>query len=144
MGGLPPRDADQFGVGAPLHDAAVLEHDDQVRAPQRAQPVGDDERGPAGDGPVQGLEDLVLGLAVYRGRGVVQEQDRGLKEHRARNGKPLPLASREAVAALAEHGVVALRERHDEAVRRRHARGLLDLGLSGARVPEGDVCGHRV
>jgi hypothetical protein len=44
-------------VRALLDDLAVLEHDDQVGVADRREAVGDDERGPAREQPVQRLLD---------------------------------------------------------------------------------------
>ena len=131
--------AHELLMDALLDDPALFHHDDEVRAAQRAQPVGHDERGAAGDRAVERLENLVLRLAVDgRGR-VVEQQDRRLEQHRARDGETLALAARQRVAALAEDGVVALRQLQDEVVGRRDPRGLLDLRRGGAGMAEGDV-----
>ena len=46
---------------------------------------------------------------VDRRGGVVEHQDRGVGEHRPRDGDALALATREREPALADHGVVAVR-----------------------------------
>src|SRR5690349_20406365 len=40
---VPPIQTDELRVGAPLDDLAVLEHEDLIRAPNRREPVRDDE-----------------------------------------------------------------------------------------------------
>jgi hypothetical protein len=93
----------QLLVRAALHDAAVLHHDDEIRAAQRAEAVRHDERRAARDGAVERLENLVLRLAVDRRGRVVEQQDRRLEQHGARDGEALALAAGERVAAFAEH-----------------------------------------
>ena len=131
-------------MGAALHHATVLQDDDEIRPPQRAQPVRHDEGRAAGDGPVKRLENLVLGLAVNGGRRIVEQHDGRLQQHGARDGEPLALATRQALRAFAEQGVVALGQRHDEVVRRGHPRRLLDLLPRRIRMTEGDVGRNRV
>ena len=98
----------QLLVRALLHDPPVFHDDDEVRPAERAQAVGDDEGRAPGDGAVERLEDLVLGLAVDRRRRVVEQQDRGLEQDRPRDRQALPLPAGKAVAALAQDRVVAL------------------------------------
>ena len=71
--------------------------DDQVGVPNRRQPVGDDEGRPARQSsePQRAL-DLALGADVDRGRGLVEDQDPGIGEQRARERDELPLAERES------------------------------------------------
>ena len=52
---------------APLHDLAVLEHQDLVRHLDGAQPLGDDECGAALHQAGQRLLDEVLRLRVHAG-----------------------------------------------------------------------------
>jgi len=83
-------------VGALLHDAAVLEHDDQVGTTDRRETVSDDERGPVLEQQAQRLLDLPLGADVDRGRRLVEDQDARVRQERARERDELPLAERQA------------------------------------------------
>jgi hypothetical protein len=105
--------------------------------------VGDDERRPPGDEASQAEVDAPLGPDVDRGRRLVEDEDPRIREERARERDELPLAEREAEAALADVGVVPVRERFDEAVR---AHGLgcpLDVGARGVGPAERDVVRDR-
>ena len=73
---------------------------------------------------VERVLDLLLGVAVERARGLVEDQDRRPLEDGAGDGDALLLAAGELEAALAHHGAVALGQLGDEAVDLRHARGL--------------------
>jgi len=48
-------------MSAALHDSTVIHHDNKIGAPQRAQPVGDNERGASRDRAIERLENFVLG-----------------------------------------------------------------------------------
>ena len=63
--------------------------------------------------------DHPLAFGVERARRLVEQQQRRVLQHRARDRDALPLAAREANAALAEEGPVAVRQRADEVVRER-------------------------
>src|SRR6266480_111399 len=90
----------QFLVCSLLDDPAVLEDDDQVGIANRRQPVGDDEGCSPGEQQPQRPLDLALGADVDRGGGLVQNQDPGIGEQRARQRNELPLAEREARPAF--------------------------------------------
>ena len=68
----------------------------------------------AGEG---GNLDKLLVLCIERGRGLVEQQQLGVLEHRARDRNPLLLPTREHHAALADLRLVPHREGHDELVR---------------------------
>ena len=59
----------------------------------------------------QVLEHAPLGLGVERRGRLVEDQDRRVLQHRARDRDALALAGRELRAALAERRVVAVRQR---------------------------------
>ena len=96
-------------MGAALHDAAGVEHDDLVGVAHRGQPVRDDQHRAVPHQPLDGLLHQPLRLGVERAGGLVENQDRRIAEQRAGDGDPLPLPAGEPGAALAQHRVVALR-----------------------------------
>ena len=65
---------------------------------------------------VERVLDFLLGVAVERRGGLVQQQDRRPLQDGAGDGDALLLAAGQLQAALADLGVVALRRRADEAV----------------------------
>src|SRR2546425_789030 len=118
-----------LGVAADrLHGPAVHD-DDLVSAHDRREAVGDHDRRRALDHAVDGPMHQALRLAVERARGLVQDQDRGVRDDRAGDCHALALAAREAGPAVADHRVVPVGQRHDEVVRVRDLRGAEDVRL---------------
>ena len=115
----------------------------QVGVADRREAVGDDERGAAVEQAAQRALDAALGADVDRARRLVEDQDARVGEQRARERDELPLAEREAEAALAELRVVAVLEPLDELVGADRARGGDDLLARRVGPAEGDVVGDR-
>ena len=103
---------------AALDDLAALEHQDLIRAPNRRQPVRDDERRAALAQRPQAVLNQRLALAVEARRRLVEQQDARIGEDRARDRHALALAAGQPHAALADDRVVALLELLDELVAR--------------------------
>ena len=83
--GVAPAALEELVVRALLDDGPVLEHDDQVRAADGREAVGDDERGAAVEQAPQRVLDPALGGDVDRARRLVEDQDRaGRRAARAR------------------------------------------------------------
>ena len=140
--GVAAARGEQLLVRADLGDAAAVEHDDLVGVADGREPVGDRDRRPALGQPLERLLDGALGLRVERGRRLVEDEDRRVAQDRPRDRDPLPLAAREAVAALADDGLVAVREAGDQLVDLRRARGLLDLLVGRVGPREAEVVAH--
>mmetsp|Transcript_6267 Transcript_6267/g.9457 ORF Transcript_6267/g.9457 Transcript_6267/m.9457 type:complete len:503 (+) Transcript_6267:362-1870(+) len=113
-------------MSAALDDAAVLEDDNLVRIDDGGEAMGDDDRRPSHHQTVQGLLHQLLVLRVERRRRLVEQQDLGVLEQRARDGDALLLSAGKHDAALSALRVVALGERLDEVVGVGEARGLLN------------------
>src|SRR6185437_11551981 len=105
---IAPAERDQFGVRSALHDLAVLEHEDLVRALDGGQSVGNDERGPATAERAQAVANQRFTLAVEAGGCLVENENSWIGQHGARDRHALALSARELHPALADHGVVAL------------------------------------
>ena len=75
---------------------------------------------PRGGQRPHAVEDRALGDGVERGRGVVEHEDRGAGDEGAGQGQPLPLATGEGHAPIAETGVQPLGEPGDDLVGRGH------------------------
>ena len=138
------RLAHQLGVRTALHDTPVVHHDDRVSSSQRAQAVGDDERGAAGNGAIQGFEDLVFRFAVDGSGRIIQEQNGGFEQHGACDGEPLSLTARKTAAAFAEDCFIAFGQGADEVVGRGDTGSFLDLLLCSFGMTERDICRDRV
>jgi len=92
---------------------------------------------------LDGALDQVLGHAVERVRGLVQDQQLGAANEGTRERDTLALSPRQAYPAVADDRVVAARELRDELVRVRLARGGLDLRIAGTAAPVRDVLPDR-
>ena len=79
---------------AALGHLATLQHDDLVGIDDGGQAVGDDQRGAVFRHLLQRRLDLVLGEAVERRGGFVEDQDGRALENGARDGHALLLAAR--------------------------------------------------
>ena len=99
---------------ADLHDATVVEHDDEVSLADRREPVRDDDRRAALEGGVEGPLHGDLRLGVEVGGGLVEHDHVGRLEQQPRDGQALLLAAGEAVTAVAHDRVEALGQLVDE------------------------------
>ena len=134
---------EELVVAAVLDDAAVVDHDDAVGEARGLEPVRDQDRGATVRGHAHRGLHLRLGLQVeVRGR-LVEEQDRGIDEVRARERDELALARRQRPAALAHPLQVPAGQRGDEVVRADLACRGLDLGVGRVLAPVRDVVADR-
>src|SRR5919106_410174 len=138
-----PVERHELLVRTVLHDAAVLEDDDQVGSPDGGQAVGDDERGPAREEPPQCELDAPLRADVHaRGR-LVEHEDARVGEKRPRERDELALADREAATALGDLRLVAVLELEYEVLGTDGARGPGGVLVARVRPSERDVLAHR-
>ena len=107
---------------AEFDDPARVDHGELVGAADRGEAVRDDECRAARHEPLERLLDGALALGVERRRCLVQDEDRRVLQQGARDREPLPLAARQAGAALAHARVESLGESVDEAERVRGRR----------------------
>ena len=141
--GVGAAPGEQLGVRAALHDVAALVDQDQVRAQDGRQPVGDGERGAAGHGPFDGRLDEALADGVEGAGGLVEDEDAGVLEQHPGQRDALLLAARQLVAALAHDRVVALGQLHDPVVDGRQPGGRVQLLVGGVRPRVQQVHAHR-
>ena len=102
------RARQQLLVGALVGHPAVVDDDDAVGQAQGRAPVGDQQRRAALHERAQRGVDLLLGLRVDRGGGVVEDQHARVGDQRPGEGDALALAARQGEPALADDGVVAV------------------------------------
>ena len=88
----------QVSVAAALDHAALLQNENGVRVPDGRQAMRDDKDRATGHQAVKALFDELFGAGVDGRRRLVQNEDRGLRDGRARNGDELPLALTEVCA----------------------------------------------
>ncbi len=129
----------ELGLGAHVDDAPGVQHGDPVGEGEGGAAVRDEHRRPVGRERPQRLVDRGLGGCVDRGRGVVEDEDARVGEHRAGERDALALAARQRHPPLADEGVVAVGQRRDERVHLRRHGGRLDLGVRRVRPAVGDV-----
>src|SRR5215211_2653501 len=129
-------------MAAALGDAAFLYGEDEIRAPDGAQAMGDDDARPAREQRGQGLLDDRLRAGVYVARRLVQDEDPRVRQDRPGEREQLALALAERPSTLAQNRVVAFRKSSDEAVGVDHTGSGLDLltrrrrGIAGATVTD--------
>jgi hypothetical protein len=104
--------------------------------------VADDQRRAARHQPRSGCEHALGRPGVEPGRRLVQQQHRGVADHRPGDREPLPLPARQHPAALPDPGVVAVGQRADEVVRVGRDRGRDDVALARLGPPPEDVVAH--
>ena len=132
------RLADELLMRAAGDDPPPLHDGNAVSAPEGGGAVGDDEhRAPAHE-DAQGLLDLVLGLRVRHGGGLVEQEDRRVLEEGAGDGQALLLPAGQA-RLLAEDRVIAVGQRLDDRIDAGGGRGGADLLVGGIGPGEGDV-----
>jgi hypothetical protein len=119
----------------------VVEHDDPVGALHGGQPMGDDDRRPAGHRGFQCRLHDALALGVEAAGRFVEQQQRRILEDRTGNGDALALATGEANAALADEGGVAFGQTPNEFIDEGRACGRADLLGRGAGLAVADVVG---
>ena len=102
--------------------------------------MGDEDGGAAVHDLAEAGEDLLFGVGVYGGEGVVEDEDAGVAEDGAGDGGALLLAAGEGDAALADDGLEAAGELEDLGGDVGGGGGVEDLGVGGVGAAEGDVC----
>ena len=135
---------DEVGVGAVLHDRAVIEDEDLVGSGDRRQVVADDQHGSAfrqcGQAGVDG--DRVL--RIERCGDLVEKHDGRVLEEGSRDGDALTLSARERDSGLADLRVEAVGHPVDDLVDAGQTDRLAQFVVSGLRVAETDVGLDRV
>src|SRR5215475_3490332 len=90
-----------------LDNATMVEHDQPIHARDSRQSMRDRDHGLAGHQGAEALLDCSLDLAVERGRGLKEHQDRRVFEDHTRDRNALTLPAGELHAALADLRLVA-------------------------------------
>lgn len=129
-------------MGAELHDPAVVDDCDLVGAGDGREPVGDRDGRAPGRQRVERLLHGLLRARVERARGLVEHEHGRVAQHDPRDREALPLAAREAIAALADERLVAVRQTADQLVDLGGAGGCAQLLVGRVRPREAQVLGH--
>jgi hypothetical protein len=91
--------------------------------------VSHENRRPLAHHGAQPGQDLLLGIRVHSRQRIVEDEDFGVDEERAREGGPLLLAARERDAAFPHRRLEAARKIRDVLVEPGHGRGVLNAAL---------------
>src|SRR5699024_7044677 len=127
---------------APAADAAAFQHEHMVGVLHAGDALGDDEDGSAGDLFGKALADLGVGGGIDGAGRVVEDQDLGLFEQRARNAQTLLLAAGNVGAALLDVGLVLVGEALDKFIGAGLAAGVLQLFVGGVLIAPAQVFGN--
>ena len=99
----------QLPMGPLLHHFAILDHQDEIGAPNGGETMGDDK----GSSPLQqrfnGFLNKLLGLSVDGGGRLVEHKDGGVGQDRPGKRDELLFSGGETVSPLAHVEVIALR-----------------------------------
>ncbi len=133
----------QPGMITLFHHAAVFKHQNPVGLLHRREPVGNDQRGAAGQKPGQRLMQLPLGGGVQRRGGLVQDDDPRVGHNHARNRQPLPLPAGQAHALPPHFGIQPVRQRGDRLLQLGNVQRLPQRGVIGI-APQRQVGAHAV
>src|SRR5882724_7691846 len=107
-----------------LDEFSVFHLEDEVAMLQRAEPVGDDERGAALHEPFHRFHDRGFGLDIHRTGRLIQDQDRCILQESSGDRNALALPAGEAHATLTHQRIIPLRQPADK---------LMHLGSLGRR-----------
>src|SRR5213596_2282380 len=113
---VPAAPGHHLGVRAAVDDATFLQQQHEICVRDRGQVVCDHETGLAGHQAIECLAHGRLAFHVETGHRLVQNQDRGVANERARDGDALPLPAGEGRAPLADDAVVPVFQLTDELV----------------------------
>ena len=105
-----PALAQQLVVTAGFDHASVLDDEDTIGVDHRVQPVRDHDRRSSLAEMLDGALHLPLGFRIERSGGLVEQDDRGILEQRARDRDALALAAGEPRAVLAHRRIVPARK----------------------------------
>ena len=123
----------------PRNDLAPIQYQDLVSVQYSGNALGDDKAGSSLHEPFEGLLDAILSAIVHAGRGIVKNEDPGIKQERSGNGDALLLSAGKRHPSLSHVGVEPVGKGGDEIMGFTRYGGLDDLGHGGIRTAEGDV-----
>ncbi len=134
-----PASRQECIMRALFDDAALVEHEDLVGAPDRGKAMRDHECRAVRQQAGERIEDQRFRLGVEPGGRLVEHHDGRVPDHRARDSDPLALPTRQRRPALADDRVVPLGQGLDERVGVRLRRGGDDVVAGRLRAAVGDV-----
>ena len=128
---------------AALDNLAVAHHQNAVGVADGAQAMRHHKARTAGHKLVECRLHLQLGAGIDARRRLVQQQNRRVGEHDARDAQQLFLTLAKHAAVLADDRIVAAWQLHDKLVRVRALGGFDNLFTRGIRATVSDIFRHR-
>ena len=134
--------------------APVVENEYLVGTHDRRHALRDDNSRELAAQVVEGLPQVGVGCEVERGRRVVEDDDLGMADEGTCYREPLPLTTREVLAARLDEGIETIGLLADEVGRLRPSERLPELVVTCVRITpaevladgsrdEGRLLGHR-
>ena len=126
-------------VRATFDDVTVFQHHEPVGADDTRKTMGKDQRGPSQHQTIQRLLNDGLVLSIDRRQRLIKYEYRCVAQHRPGNCNALALATRQANAALANHGFIALWQQGDKFVGVSDSRGIFQLLQRSLRLAHKEI-----
>lgn len=77
---------------AMLDETPTVQNENEVGSLDAREPMGADEDRPVNEMGAEPIQDDLLGLGVYTGKRIVEDQDPGVPSDGPRDSHPLPLS----------------------------------------------------
>jgi hypothetical protein len=145
---IKPIARDQVFVAAFLDDFSIVDHDQPVEFRNRRQAVRHRDDGLAFHQKVEVFLDRGLDFRIERGCRLIQNKDRRVFQHHARNRDTLTLTTRQFDAALTDMRVIAgaalrIGNAYNKVMGCGTFRRLDDLRIGGTRLGVADIVADR-
>src|SRR4030043_392851 len=127
-----------------LRHPTLLEDNDPIRSFERSNPMGDQDARLSLEELLQSVKDPLFRLDVYRGKAVIENEDRCIHQDCPGNGNTLSLSAGERDSLLANDRIDACGKSHHLIMNLCHSGFLFDLLQGGAGFSEGDIFSDRV
>ena len=134
----------QLLMGSHFSDRTAGKHDDLIRMLQRGDAVRNDDVCFACAKCGKVAKDLLLGIRIHGGNGIVQNQDFRVENQRACNCNALLLPAGKGNTAFADHGFISIGKLNDVVVYASCFRRSHNLVKRPAVVAKGDVVADRI
>ncbi|MNI60926.1 hypothetical protein D3C73_1161670 [compost metagenome] len=133
----------QLFMRSPLGDLPVLDDENGIRFPDRAEPVGNDEAGPPLHQRPHRLLDMQLSPRINAASGFIQNQNRRIGQHGTGDRQQLPLALAQVAALSIQVRIVAVRKLPDERIGVRKPCRFLDFPVCCLQAAVADILTDR-
>src|SRR5436305_15179872 len=105
--------------------------------------MSDHERCPSSHHFLHGRQQIGFRAYIERAGGLIQDEQRSVFQDRARDSKPLPLASGKTRSALPDFAFVSLRKRQNKVMGTRGGCSSDDFGAAGIESSISDIVSNR-